>query len=255
MISLWWGLIFELSPPLTANKNTEKANEFMFTGIIEAVGTIKAININEQGARLVVGSGKLDMSDVNLGDSIATNGICLTVVAFDGVSYSVDVSKETLTRTGFANYQVGMEVNLEKAMLPTTRFGGHIVSGHVDGVAQIESITHNGNSIEYWVSMPADLAPYISEKGSVTIDGISLTVNALVDGSAGGSDGKFRLTIVPHTTEQTIIKSYQVGTKVNLEVDVIARYLERLLTKKAPESTNDSSSITQNLLMKSGFIK
>jgi len=224
----------------------------MFTGIIEAIGTIKAININEQGARLVVGSGKLDMSDVNLGDSIANNGICLTVVAFDDASYSVDVSKETLTRTGFANYQVGMEVNLEKAMLPTTRFGGHIVSGHVDGVAQIESITHNGNSIEYWVSMPTDLAPYISEKGSVTIDGISLTVNALVDSADGG---KFRLTIVPHTTEQTIIKNYQVGTKVNLEVDVIARYLERLLTKKAPENTNDGSSITQDLLIKSGFMK
>jgi len=224
----------------------------MFTGIIEAVGTIKAININEQGARLVVGCGKLDMSDVNLGDSIATNGICLTVVAFDGVSYSVDVSKETLERTGFANYQVGFEVNLEKAMLPTTRFGGHIVSGHVDGVAQIESITHNGNSIEYWVAMPVELAPYISEKGSVTIDGISLTVNSVVDSSDGG---KFRLTIVPHTTEQTIIKNYQVGTKVNLEVDVIARYLERLLMKKSPDTEDQSSSITEALLVKSGFIK
>ena len=224
----------------------------MFTGIIEAIGTIKAININEQGARLVVSSGKLDMSDVNLGDSIATNGICLTVVAHDDTSYSVDVSKETLTRTGFANYQVGHEVNLEKAMQPSTRFGGHIVSGHVDGVAQIVSITHNGNSIEYWVSMPTELAPYISEKGSVTIDGISLTVNSLVDHD---QSGKFRLTIVPHTSEQTIIKHYQVGTKVNLEVDVIARYLERLLLKKSPEADNQTSSVTQDLLMKSGFIK
>lgn len=217
----------------------------MFTGIIEALGTIKAININEQGARLVVASDSLDMSDVNLGDSIATNGICLTVVAFDSNSYSVDVSKETLTRTGFANYQVGHMVNLEKAMLPTTRFGGHMVSGHVDGVAEIVSINHNGNSIEYWVSMSADLAPYIAEKGSVTIDGISLTVNSLCD-------DKFRLTIVPHTTEQTIIKNYEVGTRVNIEVDLIARYIERLLMKKSPD---DSSSVTEDLLMRSGFIK
>lgn len=224
----------------------------MFTGIIEAIGTINAININEQGARLVVGSGKLDMKDVKLGDSIAANGICLTVVAFDSNSYSVDVSKETLNRTGFADYQVGSQVNLEKAMLPTTRFGGHIVSGHVDGVAEIQAINHNGNSIEYWVSMPKDLAPYISEKGSVTVDGVSLTVNSLVDNSEGG---KFRLTIVPHTTEETIIKHYAVGTKVNLEVDVIARYLERLLMKKPYDAENEGSAITAELLMKSGFIK
>lgn len=224
----------------------------MFTGIIEAIGTINAININEQGARLVVGSGKLDMKDVKLGDSIAANGICLTVVAFDSNSYSVDVSKETLNRTGFADYQVGSQVNLEKAMLPTTRFGGHIVSGHVDGVAEIQAINHNGNSIEYWVSMPKDLAPYISEKGSVTVDGVSLTVNSLVDNSEGG---KFRLTIVPHTTEETIIKHYAVGTKVNIEVDVIARYLERLLMKKPYDAENEGSAITAELLMKSGFIK
>ena len=244
----WWDPILELPPLL----KLPKASNLMFTGIIEAIGTINAININDQGARLVVGSGKLDMSDVHLGDSISTNGICLTVVAFDDASYSVDVSKETLTRTGFANYQAGHQVNLEKAMLPTTRFGGHIVSGHIDGVAHIESITHNGNSIEYWVSMPVDLAPYISEKGSVTIDGISLTVNSVVDNSEGG---KFRLTIVPHTTGQTIIKNYQVGTKVNLEVDVIARYLERLLLKKSPGTDKKASSITAALLMKSGFVK
>jgi len=224
----------------------------MFTGIIEAIGTINAININEQGARLEVGCGKLDMSDVKLGDSIATNGICLTVVAFNEASYSADVSTETLKRSGFGDYQLGQQVNLEKAMLPTTRFGGHIVSGHVDGVAQIESISHNGNSIEYWVSMPANLAPYISEKGSVTIDGISLTVNSLKDSSDGG---KFRLTIVPHSTEQTISTNYQVGTKVNIEVDVIARYLERLLMNKSPKIGNKGSTITEALLMKSGFIK
>ena len=219
----------------------------MFTGIIEAVGHIKAININAQGARITLDCGKLDMSDVKLGDSIATNGICLTVVDFDGHSYTADVSNETLARTGFGGYQVGQAVNLEKAMLPTTRFGGHIVSGHVDAVCEIVSIVNNGNSTEYWLSMPDDIAPYIAEKGSITIDGVSLTVNAL-------SDDKFRLTIVPHTAQETIIARYQTGTKVNVEVDVMARYIERLLLKKDQESTA-KSGVTQELLMNSGFIK
>lgn len=225
----------------------------MFTGIIEAVGTIKAIHINGQGARLVIATNQLDMSDVKLGDSIAANGICLTVVDYDAAtnngSYSADVSNETLQRTGFAHYNVGMQVNLEKAMLASTRFGGHIVSGHVDGVSEVLSITNNGNSIEYWLSIPKELAHYIAEKGSVTVDGTSLTVNSL-------ADGKFRLTIVPHTVKETIFAHYNVGTKVNLEVDLIARYLERLLTKESRSNTATSkSNVTESLLQKAGFIK
>jgi len=219
----------------------------MFTGIIEAVGQINTIAINAQGARISVATGSLDMADVKLGDSIATNGICLTVVDFSANSFSADVSNETLTRTGFAHYKSGQKVNLEKAMLPTTRFGGHMVSGHVDALAEIVAVEHDGNSIHYWVSMPTDLAAYIAEKGSVTIDGTSLTVNSL-------ADGKFRLTIVPHTTQQTIISSYQVGSKVNLEVDLIARYIERLLTHKTAEN-NQQSGVTHELLARSGFIK
>ena len=206
----------------------------MFTGIIEAVGTIKAINVNGQGARLVIATNNLDMSDVKLGDSIATNGICLTVVDFDNKSYS-------------ANYGVGMSVNLEKAMLASTRFGGHMVSGHVDGISEVLSIINNGNSIEYWLSMPNDLAHYIAEKGSVTIDGTSLTVNAL-------EQNKFRLTIVPHTVKETVFSHYKVGTKVNLEVDLIARYLERLLTKEE-HAQNKPSGVSESLLHKAGFIK
>lgn len=219
----------------------------MFTGIIEAVGQINTIQINAHGARINVATGSLDMQDVKLGDSIATNGICLTVVDFSANSFSADVSNETLTRTGFAHYKSGQNVNLEKAMLPTTRFGGHMVSGHVDALAEIVAIEHDGNSIHYWVSMPSSLAAYIAEKGSVTIDGTSLTVNSL-------ADDKFRLTIVPHTTKQTIINSYQVGAKVNLEVDLIARYIERLLTHKTPEN-NEPSGVTHELLARSGFIK
>jgi len=227
----------------------------MFTGIIEAVGSLSAININGQGARITIATQLLDMSDVKLGDSIATNGICLTVVNFDNSSFSADVSNETLTRTGFANYQTGQAVNLEKAMLPTTRFGGHMVSGHVDAVSDILSINHDGNSIHYWLSMPASLASYIAEKGSITIDGTSLTVNAL-------KQDQFRLTIVPHTTAQTIIDQYQVGTKVNLEVDLIARYLERLLLSREHPIAEDveakekkGSGVTHELLARSGFIK
>ena len=223
----------------------------MFTGIIEAIGTIKAININAQGARLVIATNNLDMSDVKLGDSIATNGICLTVVDYDQHSYSADVSNETLKRTGFAHYNVGMQVNLEKAMLASTRFGGHMVSGHVDGISEVVSITNNGNSIEYWLSMPSDLAHYIAEKGSVTVDGTSLTVNAL-----STDNSKFRLTIVPHTVKETIFAHYRVGTKVNLEVDLIARYLERLLTKEKPaEASTTKTSVTESMLQKAGFIK
>lgn len=219
----------------------------MFTGIIEAKGKIKAININSQGARVSVNVGKLDMSDVKLGDSIATNGICLTVVAFDQTSFSADVSTETLTRTGFVNYQIGQAVNLEKAMLPTTRFGGHIVSGHVDAVAEIATIELQGNSSDYWVLMSAEIAPYIAEKGSITIDGVSLTVNSLMA-------DKFRLTIVPHTAEQTIMVAYKKGTKVNIEVDVMARYIERLLLKQ-PAVSPVSGGVTHELLANSGFIK
>lgn len=220
----------------------------MFTGIIESIGQIKNININGQGARITVAIGKLDMSDVKLGDSIATNGICLTVVAFDQTSFSADVSNETLTRTGFANYQAGQQVNLEKAMLPTTRFGGHIVSGHVDAVAEIIAIENKGNSTDYWLSMSADISGYIAEKGSITIDGVSLTVNSL-------EQDKFRLTIVPHTAAETIIASYQAGAKVNIEVDVMARYIERLLMKKSSPEHASANGVTHDLLAKSGFIR
>ncbi|SEK53329.1 riboflavin synthase alpha chain [Colwellia chukchiensis] len=219
----------------------------MFTGIIEAVGRLRAINSSAGGARVTIDTASLDLSDVKLGDSIATNGICLTVVTLGHDSFSADVSSETLARTGLGHYQIGDSVNLEKAMLPSTRFGGHMVSGHVDAVSAITRIEHQGNSIDYWLNMPTELAPYIAEKGSITIDGTSLTVNSL-------SADQFRLTIVPHTTEQTIIKNYQVGTKVNLEVDLIARYIERLLTKQSPDASVESG-VTQALLARNGFIK
>ncbi|MGF1685941.1 riboflavin synthase [Photobacterium japonica] len=217
----------------------------MFTGIIEAVGTITALTPKGQDISVTVDAGKLDLSDVKLGDSIATNGVCLTVVALTGTGYVADLSLETLHRTAFTQYKAGQKVNLEKAMLPTTRFGGHMVSGHVDEIAEIIERTHTGRAIEFWVKAPAHLARYISEKGSVSIDGISLTVNAL-------RGDEFKLTIVPHTALETTMDSFTPGRKVNLEVDVIARYLERLmLGDKAAEK---KSELTMDMLARSGFL-
>lgn len=217
----------------------------MFTGIVEAVGTLTAITPKGEDITISVNSGKLDMSDVKLGDSIATNGVCLTVVAFDSHSYSADLSLETLKKSGFADYKVGDKVNLEKAMLPTTRFGGHIVSGHVDGVGEIVERNQVGRAIEFWVAMPAELSKYVAEKGSMTVDGISLTVNDL-------RKNAFKLTIVPHTTQETTIDHFQVGRKVNLEVDVLARYLERLLHGGREEQPAESR-ITMEFLQQNGF--
>ncbi|MFH4621648.1 riboflavin synthase [Vibrio furnissii] len=216
----------------------------MFTGIVEAVGTLTAITPKGEDITISVNAGKLDMSDVKLGDSIATNGVCLTVVAFDSHSYSADLSLETLKKSGFADYKVGDKVNLEKAMLPTTRFGGHIVSGHVDGVGEIVERNQVGRAIEFWVAMPAELSKYVAEKGSMTVDGISLTVNDL-------RKNAFKLTIVPHTTQETTIDHFQVGRKVNLEVDVLARYLERLLHGR--EEQPAESRITMEFLQQNGF--
>lgn len=217
----------------------------MFTGIVETVGTLEAITPKGEDISVTVNVGKLDMSDVKLGDSIATNGVCLTVVAHNATSYTADLSVETLNKTGFVDYQAGDRVNLEKAMLPTTRFGGHIVSGHVDGVGEIVERHQVGRAIEFWVAMPAELSKYVAEKGSITVDGISLTVNDL-------RKNAFKLTIVPHTGEETTINDFHVGRKVNLEVDVLARYMERLLQGQK-EQNEPSSRLSMEFLQQNGF--
>ena len=217
----------------------------MFTGIIESVGVLSQMTRQNDGYRVEIKTGKLDLSDVKLGDSIASNGVCLTVVSQTQDSFTADVSGETVSLTGFANYALGQVINLEKAVTPTTRLGGHMVSGHVDGIGCIESINDNGSSVDYWVSAPAQLMRYIALKGSITIDGISLTVNGL-------DEEKFRLTIVPHTSDETTIKHFSIGTKVNIEVDQIARYLERLMTASEHPAT---SNVIMDLLARSGFLK
>lgn len=193
----------------------------MFTGIVTAVGTVASLEPKGGDVRLQINTGKLDLSDIKLGDSIATNGVCLTAVELTGDGYVADVSGETLRMTTVGQWQAGTRVNLEKAMLATDRFGGHIVSGHVDGVGEVVERQRDARADVFWIEAPQELAKYIAKKGSVTVDGTSLTVNE-VEG------GRFALTIVPHTLQETVIGDYQVGDKVNLEVDLIARYLERL---------------------------
>ncbi|QSX41717.1 riboflavin synthase [Shewanella cyperi] len=216
----------------------------MFTGIIEAVGTLSRLERMGDDIRLTVNSGKLDLSDVRLGDSIATNGVCLTVVQCLKDGYVADVSAETVKLTGFGDYRPGTRVNLEKAVTPTTRLGGHLVSGHVDGRATVVSRSNLGKAIEFWLEAPAELARYIAHKGSITIDGVSLTVNE-VDGN------RFRLTIVPHTASETTLLELSVGDRVNLEVDQIARYLERLMQSGKEQG---SGGVTMELLARSGFL-
>ncbi|MEH6649594.1 MAG: riboflavin synthase [Motiliproteus sp.] len=229
----------------------------MFTGIIEAVGEV--IDSRPQGGdlRLRIGTGSMDLADVKLGDSIAVNGVCLTVVELPGDGFWADVSRETLAYTDFDLFGAGEKVNLEKAMMPTSRLGGHIVSGHVDGIGEIVERREDGRSVRFGIKAPESLARYIAAKGSITIDGVSLTVNA-VDGRL------FELNIVPHTLDQTLIKYYSVGRRVNLEVDMIARYLERLLqganiqaAGAADDDTasdeGDAAGLSQAFLAEHGF--
>lgn len=202
----------------------------MFTGIIEAVGRVAAIEPKGGDVRLTIDSAGLDLSDVALGDSIAANGVCLTVIELTESGYAVDVSGETLRLTSIGNLQPGSRVNLERAMQAGDRFGGHMVSGHVDGLGEVLSLEEDARSVRFRIRVPAELARYIAHKGSVTVDGTSLTVNR-VEGC------EFELNIIPHTFEMTVFGDYRPGSKVNIEVDIIARYLERLLLgDKAAES-------------------
>lgn len=194
----------------------------MFTGIIEAIGEVVVCEPRGGDIRLRVKSSDLDFSEVQLGDSIATNGVCLTVVDLPGDGYVADVSAESLAMTTIGDWSAGTLVNLERALTPKTRLGGHMVSGHVDDVGEVVSRHPDARSEQFRIRAPKALAKYIAHKGSITVDGTSLTVNK-VEGA------EFELNIVPHTLEKTVIGSYQPGTRVNLEVDVIARYLERLL--------------------------
>lgn len=216
----------------------------MFTGIILAVGKISAVERKAGDCRFTIATGKLPLHDVVLGDSIAVNGVCLTAVELGADYFCADVSNETLSRTTLSAATVGTPVNLELALTPTTRLGGHIVSGHVDGIGEVTGKRADGRSFRFKFKAPDNLAKYIAEKGSICINGISLTVND-VDGAV------FGVNIVPHTLKETTLGEAVVGTKVNLEVDLLARYLERLV--KGEAAAKSSGGVTEELLQKSGF--
>jgi riboflavin synthase len=201
----------------------------VFTGIIQAVGRIAEIDVGEQDIRLRIETGKLPLADVALGDSIATSGVCLTVTELPGDGFWADVSPETLSLTSLGSKGVGDAVNLETSLTLSTPLGGHLVSGHVDGVGYIEQIMEDARFWRVKVAAPDNLARYIAMKGSICVDGTSLTVNQ-VDGSV------FELTIIPQTWQETVFSEYVAGSPVNLEVDVIARYLERLMQFDNSES-------------------
>ncbi len=212
----------------------------MFTGIIAAIGQVAALQHRGGDVRLQIAVGKLDISDVQMGDSIANNGVCLTVIDMDKHQLAFDVSRETLERSSLGMLKVGDKVNLEKALAVGDRLGGHFVSGHVDGLGRVMEMQTAARSTVFRVEVPEPLARYIAEKGSICIDGTSLTVNAV-------GPNWFEVNIIPHTMKETIIQYYQIGTKVNLEVDIIARYLERLLQRK-------QDGISVEWLKKQGFM-
>lgn len=201
----------------------------MFTGIVETQGKVALLEQRGGDLRLGIESAGIDWASVAIGDSIATSGVCLTVIELTKQGYIADVSGETLSLTTIGSWQVGDKVNLERALTPTSRLGGHIVSGHVDGIGEVLRRESDARSERFVIRAPAALAKYIAHKGSITIDGTSLTVNQV-------NGNEFDINIVPHTLQVTVIGNYQPGTRVNLEVDVLARYLERLmLGEKAAE--------------------
>lgn len=217
----------------------------MFTGIIQAMGEVRRLERRGGDVRLHICSGKLCMEDVRHGDSIATNGVCLTVVERGVDWYAADVSLETLRLTTLGSLRPGARVNLEKALEAGGRLGGHIVSGHVDGIGEIVDVQPDARSLRYRVRAPDALARYIAHKGSICVDGVSLTVN-------GVSGAVFELNIIPVTASETLFGSYAAGTRVNLEVDVIARYLERLLLGEAAARPG-TGGLTREFLLRNGF--
>jgi riboflavin synthase len=196
----------------------------MFSGIIQSVGEIEKVEPLEAGVRLTIDAGTLELSDTAVGDSIAVNGACMTATSVSGNRFTVDVSRESLDVT--AGLGAPGKVNLEKAMALGERIDGHLVTGHVDGVGEVTAFEQLGESTRLEVRVPADLARYIARKGSITVDGASLTVNKVEDGAAGTV---FEVNLIPHTLEVTTLCCLAAGSKVNLEIDLVARYVQRLL--------------------------
>jgi riboflavin synthase len=216
----------------------------MFTGLIEDLGTVREFRQGVESIRLTVATG-IPMSELQLGESIAVNGICLTVVSFGGGVFSADVSPETLDRTSLGGLAPGFRVNLERALRLSDRLGGHLVSGHVDALATITERRRDANAIRFTFALPEAVTRYLVEKGSVAIDGISLTVNAVADQT-------FSVAVIPHTLEMTTLKEKSVGARVNIEVDITGKYVERLMGGR--EQGSEKKPLSLDFLAKHGFL-
>jgi riboflavin synthase len=212
----------------------------MFTGIIQSVGRIVRQEPRGGDVRLHVDAADLDLADVQLGDSIAVSGVCLTVVSLEAHGFGADVSNETLSLTTLGKHKAGDPVNLEKALRLADRLGGHLVSGHVDGVGKVVSVTPDGRSLRWTFEVPPALARYIASKGSICIDGTSLTVNEV-------AGNRFGVNLIPHTVEHTAFQARRAGDAVNIEVDVVARYIERLM------GAGEAPRLDENFLKQHGF--
>jgi riboflavin synthase len=217
----------------------------MFTGIVQAIGNVVRSEPRDGDIRLTVDCGSLDLANSAIGDSIAVNGVCLTAIELNQQEFVADVSVETMNQTSLGNLAAGSPVNLETALTLNTALGGHLVSGHVDGLATLQEMHTDARSIRYSFAVAPAIQHYIAVKGSVTVDGCSLTVN-------GVNGNRFDVNIVPHTQQKTVFQFYKTGCHVNIEVDIIARYLERLLQGKADNDWSKDSQLLETLI-KSGF--
>jgi riboflavin synthase len=215
----------------------------MFTGLIEDVGTIRQLRRGGEGARITVAT-RLPMEEITLGESVAVNGICLTVVSFGSGTFAADVSPESLERSTLGELAPGAAVNLERALRLSDRLGGHLVSGHVDGVATVTERRQDRNAVRFTFRLPKELTRYLVEKGSVTVDGISLTVNEV------GAES-FGLAVIPHTLSATTLKDLRPGGRVNIETDLIGKYVERFLGK---DPSSGGSTLDLRFLANNGFL-
>ncbi len=217
----------------------------MFTGIVEEMGIIKSIRKGASSAVLEI-QAQVVLEDVHIGDSIAVNGVCLTATSFTPTTFTADVMHETLNRSSLAHLRPGSRVNLERAMAANGRFGGHIVAGHVDGVGTVLQTRKDDNAIWYTIGAPPEVLRYVVEKGSITIDGISLTV-------AKVTDSDFSISAIPHTVAVTVLQDRAPGATVNLETDIIGKYVEKLLTPQAQPTQRPASNITRDFLSRYGY--
>lgn len=217
----------------------------MFTGIVEEMGVIKSIRKGASSAVLEI-QAQVVLEDVHIGDSIAVNGVCLTATSFTPTTFTADVMHETLNRSSLANLRPGSRVNLERAMAANGRFGGHIVAGHVDGVGTVLQTRKDDNAIWYTIGASPEVLRYVVEKGSITIDGISLTV-------AKVTDADFSISAIPHTVAVTVLQDRKPGDTVNLETDIIGKYVEKLLTPRAQPTQRPTSNITREFLSRYGY--